>query len=156
MSLRDQLIRHEGLRLRAYKCTSGKNTIGVGRNLDDKGISPEETEALGITVESCLRDGITKEQAMALLDNDIADCRKEAGKLGWFGCLDPVRQDAALNLIFNMGLPRLLKFRKMVAAVEQMDWDEAKRQLLDSRYARQVGRRAEEVGEQLRTGRQSL
>lgn len=152
MSLRDQLIRHEGLRLKAYRCTAGKTTIGVGRNLDDKGITPEETESLGITRESCIRDGITEEQAYALLDNDIRDARAEAAKLAVFGSLDPVRQDALVNMAFNLGLPRLSKFKGMLGALEAMDWQGAAQEALDSLWARQVGPRAYELAKQLQTG----
>lgn len=152
MSLRDQLIRHEGLRLKAYKCTAGKWTIGVGRNLDDKGITPEETAALGITRESCLCDGITEAQAYVLLENDIRDARAEAAKLPVFHMLDPVRQDALVNMAFNLGLPRLSKFKRMLAALEDADWQGAAQEALESKWAKQVGPRAYELAKQLQTG----
>lgn len=132
MSLRDQLIRHEGLRLKPYRDSVGKLTIGVGRNLDDSGISEAE--------------------ALHLLDNDIAAVKATGMRHDWFRKLDPVRKDAILNMAFNMGWPRLLGFRQMIAALERMDYEEAAREALASKWADQVGNRAREVSEQLRTG----
>jgi lysozyme len=59
--LTDQLIKHEGLRLKPYHCPAGKLTIGVGRNLEDK--------------------GITEEEAVMLLENDIQECLKDLGTI---------------------------------------------------------------------------
>lgn len=151
-ALREQLIRHEGLRLKAYKCTAGKTTIGVGRNLDDKGVTAEETATLGITRESCLQNGITTDQAYALLENDIRDARAEAAKLPVFDKLDPVRQDALVNMAFNLGLPRLSQFKRMLAALEDADWQGAAQEALESKWANQVGPRAYELAKQLQNG----
>ncbi len=135
MPLKEQLKHHEGFVPHAYRDSRGYLTIGYGRLID---------ESLG--------GGITREEADILLDNDIARARNEARQLEWFDRLDSVRQDAILNMIFNMGMPRLLGFKKMISAIKSMDWDEAKRQAIDSQWAAQVGPRAETVTEQLRTG----
>ncbi|HEX9879647.1 MAG TPA: hypothetical protein VGB25_05595 [Candidatus Binatia bacterium] len=72
--LQEMLIRHEGLRLKPYRGTVGKLTIGVGRNLDDA--------------------GITRDEALALLRHDIDRVRKEvSAAFPWFGGLNPVRKD---------------------------------------------------------------
>src|SRR5258706_14343072 len=92
--LRDRLVLEEDLRLQLYTDTVGKLTIGVGRNLTDNGISRDE--------------------AILMLDNDIRkafnDCYKA---FTWFHFLDDVRQEVILDMTFNMGLPRLVGFRKM-------------------------------------------
>ena len=130
--LRAQLIRHEGTRLTAYVDTVGKITIGVGRNLTDRGISVAE--------------------ARYLLDNDINTVLNDLQTLVFFPALDPVRQRAFCDLCFNLGLPRLKGFVKMLDAASRQDWDTAAAELLDSAYAWQVGQRAQTVATQLRTG----
>lgn len=126
----DQLIIHEGLRLKPYKCTSEKLTIGVGRNLDDV--------------------GITREEAMYLLENDIA---RIAGSLysefDWFNDLNEHRKEAVINIVFNIGLGSFKKFKKTIAYIEDGKFDLAGAELLDSRYAKQVGNRAIDVANQL-------
>ena len=130
--LRKMLVRHEGLRLKPYQDSVGKWTIGVGRNLDDK--------------------GITEAEAMLLLSNDIGDALADAKKFAWFGQLDSARQDVIVDMIFNLGLPRFSGFRKMIAALEHGNYPEAADQMLDSKWARQVGLRASELSQMIRTG----
>jgi len=131
--LRDQLIRHEGLRLKPYLCTAGKLTIGIGRNLDDV--------------------GITKEEALHLLDNDLMRVVHEAHRhFPVIEVMDSARADIIYNMLFNMGVSRLRQFKKMWAAIEKQDWDEAAKEMLDSRWADQVGMRANELAKQMRTG----
>ena len=131
--LTEQLIRHEGLRLKPYKCTAGKTTIGVGRNLDDR--------------------GITAEEATMLLENDIEVSKKDLISLfPIVASVSQPRREALINMCFNLGINRLSRFRKMWAAIANDDWDSASKEALDSMWARQVGRRATELAEQLRTG----
>lgn len=130
--LTKQLIRDEGLRLKPYHDTVGKLTIGVGRNLDD--------------------NGITEDEASYLLQNDIAVSKRELSAYGWFNRLDEVRQGAIINMHFNLGLPRLLTFRKMIAALECGNYTKAANEALDSRWANQVGQRAVRLARQIKTG----
>ena len=131
-ALRQQLIRHEGLTLRPYTDTVGKLTIGCGRNLTDR--------------------GITDAEARYLLDNDINVALNALAVFPWFAGLDAVRQRAYVDLCFNLGLPRLKGFVKMLDAASRHDWATAATELLDSAYAKQVGQRARTVAAQLRTG----
>jgi lysozyme len=126
------LVRHEGLRLKPYTDTVGKLTIGVGRNLDDVGISEAE--------------------AMLLLSNDISIARTDAEKFVWFHKLDSVRQDVIIDMIFNLGLPRFLGFKNMLHAVEMANWEEVVAQMLDSKWAKQVGKRADELAQMMLIG----
>jgi len=131
--LRDMIKRHEGLKLRAYLCSAGKITIGYGRNLDDRGISEAE--------------------ANAMLDNDIMWAREEAKSVfPWFWQLGPARQAALISMIFNMGTPRLKCFSKMISALQKADYLVAANEMLISRWAAQVGKRAVELAEIMKTG----
>lgn len=132
-SLEDQLIDHEGLEFKLYKCTGDKWTIGVGRNLDDR--------------------GITEDEARYLLKNDIKIVEDELlERQPMVGGLDSVRQRVLVDMGFNLGLPILMKFQNMWAAIEAEEWDEAADQMMDSRWAKQVGRRAERLSQAMRTG----
>lgn len=132
--LKSQLRRHEGLRLLPYECSAGKLTIGYGRNLEDKGISVEEAEQF--------------------LDADITDCIKDLERsVDFFGSLDEVRQDVLINMCFNLGIGRLLKFKNMLAALSRGDFKKAAAEMLDSKWARQVGGRAIELSLQMKTGK---
>lgn len=131
--LKAQLRVHEGIRYKPYKDTVGKLTIGVGRNLDDKGISESE--------------------AAILLDNDIREATIMAATLPCFRSLDGTRQAVLVNMVFNMGIYRVKRFRKMLAALDLGDFHEASQEMLDSKWADQVGSRAVELSEQMRTGR---
>ncbi len=132
-SIEEQLILHEGLKLKPYRCTAGKLTIGVGRNLDDKGISREE--------------------ALFLLRNDIHEVMDALEKHEWYLALDPIRQKVVIDMAYNLGVGGLLKFRKMIAALEYGDYEGAADQMLDSRWAEQVGMRATRLAEMMRSGR---
>lgn len=133
--LRQSLKAHEGLRLKPYTCTAGALSIGYGRNLEDRGISQSEADLM--------------------LENDIAECVAELHRAipGWQKH-DSVRQNVLVEMVFNMGMPRLLTFRKMLAALDALDYATAAKELLDSRYATQVGKRAETLAERLRTGKE--
>ena len=133
VKLLTQLKRHEGFRSKPYHCTGGKLTIGYGRNLDDVGIDNDEAEYL-------LRSDIAAAERV-LEDN-----------LPWFGGLDVIRRCVLVNMCFNLGWSRFSGFKRMLAACEAQDWETAKKELLDSRYADQVGQRAQELADQLLTG----
>ncbi len=131
MSIINQLKRHEGFRSKPYLDTVGKLTIGFGRNLDDVGISMYEAERL--------------------LKNDVTKVRERLIKeLPIFLELSPVRQAVLENMAFNMGLDGLKRFKKMIAAVNASDYKRAANEMLDSKWAQQVGNRAIELAEQMR------
>jgi lysozyme len=132
-ALRAQLVSMEGLRLKPYRCPAGKLTIGVGRNLDDR--------------------GVTREEALVLLDNDLALVEAQArAAFPWFDALDAVRQDVVLNMCFNLGLPRLLGFRKCLAALAAGHYGNAAYEMMQSQWAQQVGHRAQTLATMMETG----
>ncbi len=132
--IKAQLVRHEGLKLKPYRCTAGRLTIGIGRNLDDRGISQKE--------------------AYAMLERDIQDCEQ------WlideipdvYNKLDEVRQSVLLNMCFNLGIKGLLGFKNTLEFINVGDWERAANNMLVSRWAKQVGRRAIELSELMRKG----
>ena len=130
-----QLVRHEGLRLKPYRCTAGKLTIGIGRNLDDRGISQKE--------------------AYAMLERDIQDCEQwlidEIPEV--YNNLDEVRQSVLLNMCFNLGIKGLLEFKNTLSFIGAGDWERAANNMLASKWAKQVGMRAIELSELMRKGK---
>tara|TARA_R100000388_G_scaffold65902_1_gene47874 strand:- start:649 stop:1074 length:426 start_codon:yes stop_codon:yes gene_type:complete len=131
----EQLKRHEGVRTHAYQCTANMTTVGVGRNIDEDG-------GLGLSID----------EIEFLLENDIRRCKQELITLPWFSQIDSVRQDALINMCFNLGMTRLLGFKNALTAMSVGDYDTAADEFMDSRWAKQVGRRAEEVCTMIRTG----
>ncbi len=132
-ALATKLIKkHEGLRLTPYRCSSQKITIGWGRNLQDNGITLEEAETM--------------------LQHDVGTAIKEAELLPFFASLNQVRQAVIVDMIFNLGLPRFGMFKKMIAAIEKEHWTVVADEMLNSRWARQVGKRAQTLSEMMRTG----
>jgi len=132
-SLEDQLIDHEGLELKPYRCTAEKLTIGVGRNIEDRGITEDEARYL-------LKNDIK------IVEDELLERKPEVAGL------DSVRQRVLVDMGFNIGLPTLMKLQNLWAAIEEEDWDEASAQMMDSRWAKQVGRRAERLSQAMQTG----
>lgn len=131
--MRDQLVRHEGLRLKPYRCSAGKLTIGVGRNIEEV--------------------GITEEEAMTLLANDINWVIGELDRrVPAFANLNEVRRRVLIDMGFNLGIGRLMKFRRMLAALEAENYARAAVEMMDSRWARQVGNRAARLKRMMETG----
>jgi lysozyme len=129
----EQLIQHEGLRLKPYQCSAGKLTIGIGRNIEDI--------------------GITEEEAMVLLGNDISRVVSELNQnIPAFANLNQIRQRVLVDMCFNLGISRLLKFRRMLAALDAGDFSKAADEMMDSRWARQVGKRADNLKQMMKTG----
>lgn len=132
-ALVDQLLDHEGLRLRVYADSLGIPTIGVGRNLRDR--------------------GVTKDEALYLLNNDIDACIYDLASFPWFVNLDPIRQRALVDLRFNLGPSKLRGFTKMLSALALSDFVVASHELATSHWAGQVQpARRERVLQMIRYG----
>ena len=127
---------HEGVETYAYKCSENKTTIGVGRNVDKNG---------GL--------GLSDDEVDYLLQNDIDRVILELdSEYDWFSDLDDVRQDAMIDISFNLGRTRLRAFKKALSAMSEGDWDEAANQFMDSRWSEQVGIRAKNLTKMIRSG----
>jgi lysozyme len=132
---------HEGFRPKAYRCSSGQLTVGYG------------------TVAKKANTTVTEAQATQLLIRQLnKDWDLLTNKFEWFQDLDPNRQMALLNLSYNMGFDKLLKFKKMLTSLEKGDYQQASVQLLQSsskgksKYYQQVGVRAEHVSKAIASG----
>jgi Phage-related lysozyme (muraminidase) len=131
-----QLRLHEGVEHKPYKCTAGYLTIGVGRNLEDRGLSDDEIDFL--------------------LDNDVQIVVDELARTyDWFFDLTEVRQRVVADMVFNLGLPRFSQFKNMIAAIEAEDYVQASNEMMDSRWAQQVGLRASRLAEMMETDEDS-
>lgn len=144
--LRETLKRDEGFDLKRHE-VQGIDHIGYGINLEQE-LPDELLEYLGVEDESEIQE-ITQEQADYLLDYYVGiaegDCITIFGDQ-WQE-LSPLRQEVLINLAFNLGLPRLKAFRKMIAAIREDNWTEAGAQMLDSKAARQTGKRYQRLAE---------
>lgn len=142
--LREQLVHHEGLRLKPYYDTEGIKTIGVGRNME---ANPPDDE-LGRRVGP---DGISEQEAMKLLDNDIDKCVRDVERnISAYKKVSESRQHVLLDMCFNLGINGLLKFKNMLAAVDRGDYARAADEMLDSKWARQVKGRATRLANMMR------
>jgi len=131
--LEKQLRGHESYRKHPYRDTEGVLTVGYGRNLDANGVSRGE--------------------ARFMLKNDLAVAEGEAkSRFPFFKDLDSIRQEVLVNMMYNLGWPRLKTFVKMIAALKAGDYGMAAAEMLDSKWHSQVKGRAEELAEQMRTG----
>jgi len=123
--VRQMLIRHEGVVCHVYKCTAvpPRNTIGCGRNLDD--------------------NGITEDEAMYLLNNDIERVKEELGKnFGAYKTMPAKARMVCIDMAFQMGIAGFMGFRRTRALMEMGCWLEASEEILRSRYANQTPNRA--------------
>ena len=130
--LAKQLIRDEDCKLMPYRCSAGKLTIGIGRNLEDRGISQDEADLM--------------------FSNDIRAVEDELSQLPTYLALGDVRQTVIANMAFNLGLPTLKEFKRMWAALGRADYPAAADEMLDSKWARQVGGRAHRLARMMREG----
>lgn len=128
----EELKIDEGYRQFVYKDTRGILTVGFGRNLESRGIDPEESHYL--------------------LRNDILHVLKTLTELDCWDSLSEARQAVLVNMAVNLGVKGLLGFQKMLKALREGDYDEAAREMLDSRWTQQVGKRALRLSETMRTG----
>ena len=131
--LTEMLMRHEGVKRNPYKCSAGVLTIGIGRNLESVGLSDDEI--------------------FYMLKNDIRRCDEELDNaFRWYEHLKQPRKDAMISLCFNLGINRLRGFKRALAAMEMDSYEEAASEFLDSKWATQVGQRAIELTDMIRTG----
>lgn len=129
--------RHEGTRTRrgrhvVYTDTRGIETIGIGRNL---------------------RRGLTDAEAELLFANDLEEHYEQLHlAIPWVGALDEVRHAVLVDMAYNLGVPGLLKFKRTLASVHDGRYADAAREMLESRWAGQVGTRATRLARMMRSG----
>ena len=137
MRIIEMLRKHEGVETHAYVDTVGKVTIGVGRNIDSGG---------GL--------GLSQQEIDYLLSGDVKRVEAELSQTFiWYDDLDDARKDAMMDMAFNMGLPRLRKFKRALAAMSARLYEIAAVEFLDSLWARQVGKnRSTTISDMIRSG----
>ncbi len=125
-----QLIKHEGLKRHPYKDTKGKITIGIGRNLTDRGLGVEEV--------------------IFLVKNDIAISYNDLNNIfNKFNKFSVSRKIALIDMMFNLGYNKFSTFKKMIKAINDNDWERASAEALNSVWAKQVGERAKTIAKEL-------
>ncbi len=130
----EMLKKHEGLRLKPYKCTAGKLTIGYGRNLEDVGISERE--------------------ALQMLKHDVNSYRELlTARYDWFEGLAPARKVVCINMAFNLGINGFHGFKMMRMYINKGIYSEAAKEMLNSKWAKQVGYRATELAKIMEEGK---
>lgn len=133
MNLEQLLTLHEGKKNKPYKDTVGKTTIGIGRNLDDKGLSDSEV--------------------LYLFRNDLQQHSKEVEQaFPWVSGLDPARRAVLIDMCFNMGIGGLSQFKRTLELIRNGEYEKAAVAMLQSKWATQVGNRAKRLSEMMRTG----
>ena len=129
--LREDLIRDEGVRLRLYRDSVGKLSIGTGRNLDDVGISQDENDLM--------------------LNNDMQRAIRGLNRnIPWYALLPEDVQRGLTNMNFNMGWPRTSGFKRMIAALKDRNYHAAAEEALNSKWSTQVGPRAHRIAKLFR------
>ena len=137
-NLIDSIKIGEGFSATAYRCPTGRLTIGYGRCVD-----PDEPGT-----------GITESEAEMLLANDLVRFEamtRDVLRDTWH-VLDQVRREALIEMCFNMGPANLAKFKMMIASLAEEDFEGAAQEALSSRWAAQVGKRADRIAERIRSG----
>ena len=127
----EQIKRHEGLRLKVYRCPAGKLTIGYGRNLEDNGISEEEADYLLINDLRFVEDSLARR--LAFWDN-----------------MPKGVQQVLINMGFQLGINGLTAFRRTLALLDAANYKAAAEEMLNSRWARQTPNRARELAQIVR------
>lgn len=128
----EYILRNEGYRATPYEDTEGILTVGIGFNLEE---------------------GFTKEECMLILRHRMEKYVEElVDRVPVFLTVSSVRKIVLLDMAYNLGVSRLLGFRKMLAALEEGDYQLAALEMLDSRYAKQVKGRALRNARMMETG----
>lgn len=130
--LAKRLVLDESREKFPYIDTAGKVSIGVGRNLTDRGLSDDEIDYL--------------------FRNDLRQTLRECQTFEWFSALSENRQVVVASMVFNLGLPKVNAFVNFLAAVRRRDFLAASAEMLKSRWARQVGARADRLAAMMRDG----
>lgn len=128
-----QIESDEGIKLFPYRCTEGYLTIGVGRNLETNGISRDEAKALLLNDLERVEEALNKQKLLQSEENSA-------------------RKAVLINMAFQLGVTGLLKFKNTIACYRYREYEDAAKEMLDSKWAEQTPNRARRLVEQMRTG----
>lgn len=131
-ALEAHLVWAEGEKLHMYKDSVGIWTIGVGHNIEERGIS--------------------RTVSRLMLQEDVDEVLKDCARLDYWSSLDATRRLVVADMVFNLGITRFLRFSLLNAALAIRDYNLAAFEMKDSKWYRQVGRRAVRLVEAMKTG----
>lgn len=129
----DWIKKCEGYKPTPYVDTTGNVTIGWGHNLGSR----------PLTLAEC----------QVIFDTDLSIAKNDLEKCAWYHTLPPGVQNALVNMCFNLGIERLLKFSVMISYLMEHDYTNAAKAALESEWARQVGQRAKDVALMISIGK---
>ena len=131
----ERIRNHEGYRATPYRDSRGIWTVGIGRNLEAVAFSSAEVDLM--------------------FRNDLKRAERDAQKLPEYESLSPERQDVLTEMTYQMGIQGVRRFRLMLRALRDRDYDEAAEQMLDSRWHEQTPARARRLARIMRSGHES-
>ena len=141
--LMKELIADEGFEYEIYLDHLGYPTLGVGHLITEK--DEEHGKPVGTPV--------SEQRIRECLDNDIQIvCDELDMKEPWWRSLSDNRQRVIANMCFNLGHPRLSKFKNFINAVQISDWERAADEMMDSKWSSQVGDRAKRLRDRMLSG----
>jgi len=132
-TLTQRIGRHEGRRHKSYKDSVGKLTAGIGRNLEDVAFTDEEIDLM--------------------FENDLARAKRGAETFYLYEMVNDIRREVLIEMVFQMGLKGVGKFKKFFRAAQARNWEAAHKEMLDSKWAKQTPARALELALIFRIGR---
>jgi lysozyme len=130
--LTKEVKRDEGFRDKVYQCSEGFNTIGYGWNMEAMPIS--------------------ERAATFILTEQLMSTFEQCQNFDWFPPLSDARQRVIVNMAFNIGVNGVSKFKKMIAAIKAKNYALAAVEMLDSKWADQVGTRANRLSAMMDEG----
>ena len=132
-TLPQRIERHEGRKRKSYKDSVGKLTAGIGRNLEDVAFTDEEIDLM--------------------FKNDLARAKRGAETFYLYEMVNDIRREVLIEMVFQMGLKGVGKFKKFFRAAQARDWETSHKEMLDSKWAKQTPARALELALIFRIGR---
>ena len=129
--LSSQVKTDEGFRATPYKCTAGKLTVGYGLNLEA---------------------GITEPEAAYILEMRLNSIINDMERYDWYNNLGDARRVVIVNMVYQLGISRFLKFKKMIAALNSGSYGLAADEMMDSNWYKQTPNRAKRLIEKMREG----
>lgn len=155
----DLLKQEEGFRQKVYRDTLGKETVGYGRCLEAKGITSYEAVYMygpgttpAMAIERLRKEGISREHAEDLLNNDIREAVQKLQTLPFWLKLNEARRAVLINMSVNMGGNGVMGFKKMLSAIGAEDWEKADFEMLHSKWAIQLPERCRRMRQIMKTG----
>ena len=138
--LKEQIKEHEGFVPRTYKDSLGKRTIGFGHLC----VEPEQWDD---------DKEYTREELERVFDNDFQEALKNAESLIGERSINFIAKQVIIEMVFQLGIGGVSKFKKMWLALDKEDYGEASFQMMDSLWAKQTPNRAEKLSQKMRSAK---